>query len=235
LNNKKMKKFGLIGGIGPESTVEYYLQIIKKVKERTGTNPDFLIKSIDTNIVLAYAAEKKYKDLITFLSGKISVLAEANVDFGAMASNTPHVVYDELNEEVSIPLISIVEETCKKTKANKLKKVGLFGTMSTMTSGFYQEKGKKYGIEIITPSQDQMEYIHEKYMKELLFRDIKLETKKELIHIVNDLYEKYAIEGLILGGTEIPLILNQDDFKNIQVMDTTKIHVDAIVAMMLSE
>ncbi len=230
-----MKKFGLIGGIGPESTIEYYLQIIKKVKEVTGSNPDFLIKSIDVNLVLAYVAEKRFKDLIVFLKEKISVLEEAKMEFAAMASNTPHIVYDELNEEVSIPLISIVEETCKVIEINSLKKVALFGTMSTMTNGFYQEKGEKYGIEIIIPSQDQMEYIHNKYMKELLFRDIKLATKKELMHIVNDLYEKHAIEGLILGGTEIPLILNQDDFKNIQVMDTTKIHVDAIVTMMLSE
>jgi len=229
-----MKKFGLLGGIGPESTVEYYLQIIKKAKEITGTNPDFLIKSIDTNVVLAYAAEKKYKDLITFLKQKINVLEEAKVDFSAMASNTPHVVYDELIKEVSVPIISIVEETCKKTKENNLKKVGLFGTMSTMTSGFYQKKGEKYGIEIITPSQDQMEYIHDKYMKELLFRNIKQTTKKELIHIVDDLCEKYDIEGLILGGTEIPLILNQDDFEHIKIMDTTEIHVEAIVNMMLN-
>ncbi|WP_075343024.1 aspartate/glutamate racemase family protein [Tenacibaculum agarivorans] len=229
-----MKKFGLLGGIGPESTVEYYLQIIKKAKEITGTNPDFLIKSIDTNVVLAYAAEKKYKDLITFLKQKINVLEEAKVDFSAMASNTPHVVYDELIKEVSVPMISIVEETCKKTKDNNLKKVGLFGTMSTMTSGFYQKKGEKYGIEIITPSQDQMEYIHDKYMKELLFRNIKQTTKKKLINIVDDLCEKYDIEGLILGGTEIPLILNQDDFEHIKIMDTTEIHVEAIVNMMLN-
>ncbi|TCI90751.1 aspartate/glutamate racemase family protein [Tenacibaculum sp. M341] len=229
-----MKNFGLVGGIGPESTVEYYLQIIKKVKEIKGTNPDFLIKSIDTNVVLAYAAEKRYKDLVAFLKEKINVLEKANADFAAMASNTPHVVYEELSKEITIPLISIVEETCKTTKENNLKKVALFGTMSTMVSGFYQKKAKEYGIEVIAPTQSQMEYIHEKYMKELLYRDIKQTTKEALINIVNDLYDKHAIEGLILGGTEIPLILNQDDFKTIKVMDTTEIHVDAIVKMMLS-
>lgn len=232
-----MKNFGLIGGIGPESTVEYYLQIVKRYRELTGSNsyPDFLIKSVDMSQILAYVIDKNYSDLVKFLKGKINEIEKVNVDFSAIASNTPHIVFEELKAEISIPLISIVEETCKETKSKKLKKVGLLGTYSTMTSGFYQKTGKKYGIEIITPSESQMNYIHDKYINELLFRDLKSTTKKELISIVDDLYVKYAIEGLILGGTELPLILNQNDFKNIQVLDTTEIHVDAIVKMMLSE
>lgn len=232
-----MKKFGLIGGIGPESTVEYYLQIVKRYRELTGSKayPDFLIKSVDMNEILIHVASGNHKVLVTFLKDEINEIEKANVHFSAIASNTPHIVFDALKKEVSIPLISIVEETCKKTKALKLKKVGLLGTISTMTSGFYQKTGEKYGIEIITPLEDQMKYIHDKYINELLFRNIKQETKKELIHIVNDLCENHEIEGLILGGTELPLILSEDDFKDIQVMDTTKIHVEAIVNMMLSE
>ncbi len=230
-----MKKFGLIGGIGPESTVEYYLQIVKRFKEITGSNsyPDFLIKSVDMNKILTYVSGKDYKALITFLKDKINEVGE--IDFSAIASNTPHIVFDELSKEVNIPLISIVEETCKATKTKGFEKVGLLGTYSTMTSGFYQKAGNKYGIEIIIPSESQMNYIHDKYINELLFRNIKSSTKKELLSIVNDLYKNHAIEGLILGGTELPLILSQDDFKNIQIMDTTKIHVEAIVKMMLSE
>ena len=98
-----------------------------------------------------------------------------------------------------------------------------------------KKTAEKYGIKIVTPSTNQMTYVHDKYINELIYRDIKKETKKELIHVVNDLYKKHAIQGLILGGTELPLILNQGDFKDIQIMDTTKIHVDSIVRMMLSE
>ena len=234
---KAMKKFGLIGGIGPESTVEYYLQIIKKYREVTGgkTYPDFLIKSVDMSKIITCVAQKDNKGLIAFLKEAIKDIEKSGGCFSAIASNTPHIVFDVLSKEVSIPMISIVEETCKKTKSNKLKKVGLLGTISTMTAGFYQEIGKRYGLEVITPNESQMNYVHDKYINELLFRDIKRETKKELITIVNDLQEHEGIEGLILGGTELPLILDQDDFRGLKVIDTTIVHVEAIVDMMLSE
>jgi len=165
-----MKKFGLIGGIGPESTVEYYLQIVKRYREVTGSKsyPDFLIKSVDMNEILTYVSSQDYKSLITFLKEKIKEIDR--VDFSAIASNTPHIVFDALQKEVSAPLISIVEETCKKTKSYDLKKVGLLGTFSTMTAGFYQDKAKEYGIEIMTPSESQMNYVHDKYINELLLR-----------------------------------------------------------------
>jgi len=231
-----MKKFGLIGGIGPESTVEYYLQIVKRYRELTGSKsyPDFLIKSVNMSQILTYVSHGNHKDLVSFLKDKIIEIEKTNIDFTAIASNTPHIVFEALQKEVAIPLISIVEETCKKTKSYKLKKVALLGTFSTMTAGFYQNKAKEYGIEVITPSESQMNYVHDKYINELLFRDIKPETKKGLLQIVNDLQEHEGIEGLILGGTELPLILDQDDFRGIKVIDTTKVHVEAIVNMMLS-
>lgn len=228
-----MKKFGLIGGIGPESTVAYYLQIVKKYKEVTGltTYPDFLIKSVDMSKIITYVSDKDHKGLITFLKTKIDEVK--GIDFSAIASNTPHVVFDELSKQVTVPLISIVEETCKTLQVKGLKKVGLLGTYSTMTSGFYQAKATTYGVEICIPSESQMQYVHEKYIHELLYKDIKSTTKKELLAIVKDLCNTYAIEALVLGGTELPLILSQSDFTNVAVLDTTKIHVDAIVKRML--
>ena len=229
-----MKKFGLIGGIGPESTVEYYLQIVKRYKALTNSNsyPDFLIKTVDMSQILTLVASRNNKGLVSFLKDRITEID--GVDFSAIASNTPHIVFDELSKEVTVPLISIVEETCKEIKSRKLKKVGLLGTHSTMASGFYQEKAAAYGIEIITPSESQKEYVHDKYINELLYRDIRPETKRELINIVKDLCQKNNIKALVLGGTELPLILSENDFKDIAVLDTTKIHVEAIVKRMLS-
>ncbi len=229
-----MKKFALIGGIGPESTVEYYLQIVKRYKELTKSNayPDFLIKTVDMSKILTYMSGKDYNGLVTFLKDRIDEVGE--MDFSAIASNTPHIVFDKLSKEVAVPLISIVEETCKATKAKGFKKVGLLGTYSTMRSGFYQEKAASYGITIVTPSENEMNFIHDKYINELLYKNIKSTTKKELIRIINNLYESYGIEAIILGGTELPLILNEEDFKDLTVLDTTQIHVEAIVNKMLS-
>ncbi|RKR15374.1 aspartate racemase [Maribacter vaceletii] len=232
-----MKKFGLIGGIGPESTIEYYQQIIKKFKELTNSNsyPDFLIQSIDMSKVLEHVSNQDESSLVEFLAKKIKIIENAKVDFGAMASNTPHIIFDKLSKQVNIPLVSIVEETCKIAKSKELKTIGLLGTISTMTNGFYQNVAKKHGIHIVIPTKNQMDYVHDKYINELLYRNIQQETKNKLISIVHDLSKKHAIKGLILGGTELPLILNQDDFENIEILDSTKIHVDTIVRMMISE
>lgn len=232
-----MKKFGLIGGIGPESTIEYYEQIIKKFRISTNSNsyPDFLIHSINMSEIFEHLSNQDENALVDFLADKVKTLEKAKVDFSAMASNTPHIVFNKLSKKVNIPLLSIVEETCKVIKSKGYKTVGLIGTMSTMTNGFYQNTAEKYGLEIVTPTIGEMDYIHNRYITELLYRNIKQDTKNELIDIVNKLCKKQTIEGLILGGTELPLILNNDDFKTIEVFDSTKIHVDSIVKMMVSK
>jgi aspartate racemase len=172
---------------------------------------------------------------VDFLAGKIKTLETAGVDFVAIASNTPHIVFDQLLERVNTPLISVVEETCKEISAKKMTRVGLFGIRSTMTNGFYNQVAKRFGIDIVIPQVDEQNYIHEKYMTELVFNKIVPATKKQLIEFVHALKEKEAIQGLILGGTELPLILSQQDFVDLEILDTTKIHVEAIVAKMLED
>jgi aspartate racemase len=230
-----MKKIGLIGGVGPESTIEYYRLIIKRFKEKLTTNnyPEIIINSINMTEMLSYVINNRLDSLIDFLSERIKILEMSGVDYAAIASNTPHIVFDELQNKVNIPLISIVEETCEEISIRKMKRVGLFGTKSTMTAGFYNKDAKKYGIDIFIPETKDQDFIHDKYMTELLFNRIVPETKKELIRIVRELKEKESIEGLILGGTELPLILSQQDFSDIIILDTTKIHVESIVTKMI--
>jgi aspartate racemase len=102
-----------------------------------------------------------------------------------------------------------------------------------MTNGFYDNVAEKYGINIIIPDNDKQDFIHDKYMTELVFNKIVPETKERLIQIIKELKEKESIEGLILGGTELPLILKQSDFENIKIFNTTEIHVESIVAKMV--
>ena len=116
-----------------------------------------------------------------------------------------------------------------------MKRVGLFGTKFTMSNGFYNKAAEKYGIEIIVPDKEKQDFIHDKYMNELIFNRIYPETKSELIRFATDIQSNEQIEGLILGGTELPLILNQFDFNEMKIFDTTKIHVESIVSKMIEE
>jgi aspartate racemase len=232
-----MKKPGLIGGVGPESSIEYYRLIIKRFQEKLDTKdyPELVINSINMTEMLGYVFTNKLDRLTDFLSERIKILESAGVDFAAIASNTPHIVFDRLAERVKIPLISIVEETCKVIKIKKIKRVGLFGTKSTMTSGFYKRVAEVFGIEIIVPEPIQLDYIHDKYMGELIYNRILSETRQGLVKIVKDLKKNESIQGLILGGTELPLILCQTDFSDIEIFDTTQIHVESIVAKMTED
>ena len=230
-----MKRIGIIGGIGPESTIEYYRLIVKRYQERLGTKdyPDIMISSINMTEMLGYVFTNQLDRLVDFMVYKIEGLERTGVDYVAIASNTPHIVFDRIAERVQTPLISIVEETCKVVLDRKIKKVGLMGTKSTMTNGFYQKVAERYGIEIVIPETGQQDYIHTKYMSELLFNRVVPETKEQLIGIAGELQAKESIEGLILGGTELPLILKQADFAYLEIFDTTIIHVESIVDRML--
>lgn len=232
-----MKRIGLIGGIGPESTIEYYRLLIKGYQESLQTThyPEILLQTVDMTEMLTYAFGGELDKLVDFLKGKIARLEKAGVDYVALTSNTPHLVFDELQAEVAVKLISIVEETSKQMVNSATKKVGLLGTKSTMTKGFYQRVAAHHGIEIVIPSEEHQDYIHTKYMNELLYNHIVSETKAQLIQIIRGLQSQEAIEGIILGGTELPLILQQTDFHDLRVFNTTEIHVDAILQRMMAE
>lgn len=232
-----MKKFGLIGGVGPESTIEYYRLIIKRYKEIFDTNdyPEIIINSINLRDVIYCIKNQKLDKLVNILSEKISILEASGVDYCAIAANTPHIVFDNLVERVKLPLISIVEETCRELKLKDLKRTLLMGTRFTMTAGFYQKVASKYGIDLLIPEPENREYVHNKYMDELIYNSILPETKQRLVEIVNELKESESIDSVILGGTELPLILKQSDFEDIVVLDTTKIHVESIVKRMIED
>jgi aspartate racemase len=152
-------------------------------------------------------------EVTTYLVGEVQKLASAGADFGLLASNTPHIVFDEIRRRSPIPLISIVEATCTTAKALELKRVGLFGTRFTMQGRFYPDVFSTEGITLVLPDEDEQAYIHEKYLGELVNGIFLPETRERLLKIVDRLREREAIDGLILGGTELPLILSDVTFR----------------------
>jgi aspartate racemase len=173
-------------------------------------------------------------EVTDYLLGEVQKLARAGADFGFLASNTPHIVFNEIQRRSPIPLISIVEATCKAAQALGLKKVGLFGTRFTMQKSFYADVFSKAGIRLVVPEPDEQTYIHDKYMNELVNGIVLPETREGLLRIVSRMKEEQGIEGVILGGTELSLILKEAQYKGIPFLDTTKIHVERVVAEMLS-
>jgi len=230
-----MKTAGIIGGIGPESTIEYYRQIIALYRERTGDNsyPSILINSIDMTHMLELVGAQRFDDLVAYLVAEIGRLARAGADFALLSSNTPHIVFDRIRAAAPLPMISIVEATCARAKTLGLRKLGLFGTRFTMQGPTYKGVFAQNDIQLVVPAADDLEYIHSKYMGEWIYGIILDETKARLLQIVHGLKETHGIQGLILGGTEIPLILKDADDPDIPFLDTTRIHVEAVVDRLL--
>jgi aspartate racemase len=241
-----MKTVGIIGGIGPESTIEYYRLIIAAYRDRNGTvaatdhsqdapsNPSIIINSVDVNRLLRLTGANELNEVTDYLAAEIERLARAGADFGALAANTPHIVFDQLLRRSSIPLLSIVEATRDQAQSLGLKRVALFGTRFTMQARFYPDVFARAGIEIVTPNEERQAYIHEKYVGELLNNIFLPETRERLLAILDRMKAEDNIEALILGGTELPLILRGQQHDGIPFLDTTTIHVHRIVAELLS-
>ena len=230
-----MKTAGIVGGIGPESTIEYYRGIVRLYRERNadGSYPRIVINSIDAGKMLGLFGENRLSAAADYLAGEVERLARAGADFGAVAANTPHLVFDELQERSSIPLVSIVKATCRAAKALGLRRVGLLGTRYTMGARFYPDGLSREGVQMTLPSAEDQDYVHEKYMGELVGGVVLPETKAGLLAVVERMKSREAIEGVILGGTELSLILREGDAV-VPLLDTTRLHVEEIVARILS-
>jgi aspartate racemase len=231
-----MKTLGIIGGLGPESTLDYYQRIIALYRERTGNRhyPEFIVVSVDLRKGLDFMDANDLSGMGDFLLEGIAKLARAGAEFGIISANTPHIVFDDVAPKSPIPLISIVEATRATAKAQNLKRLALFGTRYTMQADFYPKVFAREGVELVVPEMHDQDYIHEKYMNELVPGKFLPETRACLLAIVDKMKTTNGIDGVVLAGTELPLILRDPEYNGIPFLDTTKIHVEAAVAQMLS-
>ena len=216
-----MKTIGLIGGIGPETTVVYYRLLLE------AGHTAVVINSVD----LARLLEMMYRDdlagVADYLSAEVEKLAAAGADIALIAANTPHVVFDDLQRRARLPMVSIVEATCDHAAASGLRRVGLFGTRFTMARRFFPDALSRRGIELMLPSGEEQEYVHDKYVNELLHGSFLPGTRARLLEIASRMIRDDRIDGLVLGGTELSLLLTQPTHDGIPLLDTTRIHVDA--------
>lgn len=226
-----MKKIGIIGGLGPEATVDYYNAIINRYKEINNgalNYPEIIIYSVNMDFFIGKVKDGKYDEAVDYLSIGLSALERAGADFIAISANTPHLFFDELQKRVSVPMISIVEATARQVKKSGLKKVGLIGTLFTMKNDFFAKVFKQFDIEIVVPNDDDKEFINQKLFTEIELGIFKDETRKELEEKILKIQNESGIEGIILGCTEFPLILKEKEYNGVISLNTTEIHVNEI-------
>lgn len=225
-----MKRIGIIGGLGPESTIDYYKGIINAFRQREVglVNPEIIIYSADVSRLLELMEAKNWNDLVDWLVKRVNALHSAGAEFAVIGSNTPHIVFDEVKSRSPIPMLNIVDETCKRASGMKLRKLGLVGTKFTMESDFFQKAFHDAGISVIVPMKEERQFIHHKIISEIELGIIKNSTRQELLSIAKRMIDEDSIDGLILGCTELPQILEKNKY-GIPFLNTTAIHIDSIV------
>jgi len=231
-----MKKLGLVGGMGPESTIPYYRDIVYGVQKKLGRNcfPNLTVESVDVFEVLRFCGEQKYDELVDYLMVAIDNLIRSGADFVALSANTPHIVFAKLQEKSTVPLVSIIEATRDEALRQEKYKLGLLGTIFTMTGDFFKLPFEEKGIQIVTPTAEEMEYINEKISSELELGIVKEETLREFQSIIQRMKTDDGIEAVVLGCTELPLLLN-DKVSPVPCLDTMRIHIDALVGIIVGE
>ena len=235
--NSDVKILGMIGGTGPESTVEYYRRLIATYHARVSESgaPPIIINSVDNKNLVKWFTAGDLPSVIDFLAAEIERLARAGADFALIAAVTPHLGFDKLQQRASIPLLSIVEATADAATKAGLRRLALFGTRFTMQAVLFPEAFERRGMTIVLPNEKEQELIHEKYMGELFVGTILDETRAALVDIVETMKRRDNVDGLILGGTELSLILREPTAAGLPVLDTTQIHVEAAIEWMLRE
>jgi len=231
-----MKKIGIIAGLGPESTVDYYKELISpfnsELKELA--YPEILVYSVNINELMCFVEAANWEALTEWLLQKINAIHKAGADFAAIASNTPHIVFDQLKKRSPIPLLSIVEETVKNAQQQGINTIGLLGTKLTMASDFFKVPFENENITVITPSEEEQSYIHHKLFSEIELGIFEDSTRDGLLKIVERMKDENQIEAIILGCTELPLILTEEKF-GLNFLNTTKIHCRSILNYYLNE
>ncbi|MCK4350583.1 MAG: amino acid racemase [Candidatus Krumholzibacteria bacterium] len=223
-----MKKIGIVGGLGPEPTIEYYRIITSHFHGRSEGYPRIIIYSLDVDELCRLFEAERWDEVTGILLEGVNALLKGGADFGLIAANTPHIVFDDVQEASLLPLLNIVTETLRVIKNKNLRRVGLLGTKFTMQATLFQKELNPAGIEVFVPDESEQEYIQDKIYSELTVGRFTDETRSGLHDIVENLIERHSIEGIILGCTELPLILKKDEY-GIPFLNTTRIHAESAI------
>jgi aspartate racemase len=226
---------GIVGGLGPESTIDYYRRIIDGWRHVSpGSAPSLVIVSVDVDRALSLLATDR-EALVEYLLRAVRQLASAGATFGVISANTPHIVFDEVQSRTDLPLVSMIDAVAASARARGMRRVGVLGTRFTMEAPFYPTVLGRQGIEMVLPPLEDRQYFHDHYLGELVkgvFRD---ETRAGMTAVVERLRDAHAVDGVVLAGTELPIMFTDDAIAVVSSTGTPAIHVGAILARLRAE
>ncbi|MBD3205485.1 amino acid racemase [Candidatus Bathyarchaeota archaeon] len=220
------KRIGILGGLTPESTVTYYMHIVHRYHEVHGDHgyPECVIFGVSFQKFEDWMEKEDWDSIESELLKGLKVLEDAGADFAVIATNTMHILFEKLQEQVNFPLLSIIDATAEAILEEGISTVGLMGTRFTMNEPFYRKGLEKHGIKVIVPDVKDKEYIQKVIFEELSVGKLTEDSREGFLMIIDKLREKGA-EGIVLGCTEIPLLVRQKDTK-IKIFDTAVIHAE---------
>jgi len=229
-----MKKLGIVGGVGPASTIEYYKYINEGYQKsltnpaKSGENPPMVIDSLNLAVAYDLVEKKDWENFTNLFVNSIDLLHRAGAEVAAISANTAHIVFDEISAKSPIPIIGLVDEACKYAQIQGCKKIIVFGTKFTMSSSMYEKKCAEYGIEAIVPNEHDQEIINNILFPNLVAGIVLEQDKITILEIANKMLIANEADALVLGCTELPLIIQPGDLNTI-LLDTTQIHIEAIL------
>jgi len=229
-----MKTIGMLGGMSWESTLIYYKIINQYTNSLLGkqNNAKSILYTLNFEEIEQLQHQNRWDEAAELLIQASLSLQKAGADFIILCTNTMHKLLPKIEQSIDIPFLHIAKATAKRIKDDGINKVGLLGTKFTVQESFYKEILIDEGIEVVVPNQNDMQIVHKIIYNELCLGSIKSGSKEIYIDIVKKMGD---IEGVILGCTEIGLLINQSDFSNIKVYDTTQIHAKAAVEYALDK
>jgi aspartate racemase len=227
-----MKTIGLVGGMTPESTKVYYDLLIRGARKSGGNplrNPEILIFSLDLAELVRIQRGGERREVVEFLTALLERLRLAGAEIGALTANTPHAYLDEIRAETSLPLVSIISATRDAAVDRGLERALLLGTRTTIEAEMYPREFADTGIRVVLPGEEDREFLDQTIYNDLALGHVSPEVRQRYHHICAKHIESDGIDSVILGCTELPLVISSDDL-SIEVLDTTEIHVAAILA-----
>ena len=229
-----MKKIGLVGGTGPESTLMYYKELNSRVDTITGGKamPDVVIDSVNFRRAWDYVSNGNYDELTDYLAEKVENLKKSGAEIITLTAGTMHIVYDEIVEKTGVNLISIPKAVCDEVVSKGIKKVGLLGTVFTMEKDYMKKDLLLAGVEVFVPKKAERDLLAKRLLEELELGIVTESTYHEYVDVINRMKDELGIEAVILGCTELPLLLNADNCP-VTCLDAVEIHIKKLIELAL--
>jgi aspartate racemase len=226
-----VRVLGIVGGTGPESTIDYYRRLIStwRARRQDGSSPRVIINSLETGAVLRLLGEGDFDAVGRLVGSGLAELGAAGCGAVLLASNAVHLAYDHIEPPAPMPLIHIVDVARDAAVAAGHRHLGMIGTTFVAQSRLYPDRFEPAGLTVVVPRPEEQAIVHQIYMGELVLGEFRDDSRQRLVDLIARMRDRDGIDGLILGGTELALTLTEPTYAGVPILDTARIHVAAAV------